>query len=124
MKHAVRNSHRSTGVGRLLDHHELERHQSEVAIDELHELHREFQCAKLFVNRKCIDVVDRSLTISGGAGYLSNNALSRLYRDVRAGPFMQPLSPNEAYEYIGQVALGIPPRLESTYRRLRAPIAR
>jgi alkylation response protein AidB-like acyl-CoA dehydrogenase len=99
-------------VGWLLDHHALERHPSEVAIDELHELHREFQCAKLVVNRKCIDVVDRSLTISGGAGYLSNNALSRLYRDVRAGPFMQPLSPNEAYEYIGQIALGIPPRLD------------
>lgn len=99
-------------VGRLLDHHVLERPPAEVALDELHELNREFQCAKLVVNRKCIDVVDRSLTISGGAGYLSNNVLSRLYRDVRAGPFMQPFSPNEAYEYIGQVALGLPPRLD------------
>jgi alkylation response protein AidB-like acyl-CoA dehydrogenase len=99
-------------VGRLLDHHVLERPPHEVALDELHELNREFQCAKLVVNRKCIDVVDRSLTISGGAGYLSNNVLSRLYRDVRAGPFMQPFSPNEAYEYIGQVALGLPPRLD------------
>jgi alkylation response protein AidB-like acyl-CoA dehydrogenase len=99
-------------VGRLLDHHVLERPPAEVALDELHELNQEFQCAKLVVNRKCIDVVDRSLTISGGAGYLSSNVLSRLYRDVRAGPFMQPLSPNEAYEYIGQIALGLPPRLE------------
>jgi alkylation response protein AidB-like acyl-CoA dehydrogenase len=99
-------------VGRLVDHHALERPPAEVALDELHELHREFQCAKLVVNRKCIDIVDRSLTISGGAGYLSSNVLSRLYRDVRAGPFMQPLSPNETYEYIGQVALGLPPRLE------------
>jgi hypothetical protein len=26
-----------------------------------------FQCAKTFVNRKAIDVVDRALTVSGGA---------------------------------------------------------
>jgi alkylation response protein AidB-like acyl-CoA dehydrogenase len=99
-------------VGRLVDHHALERPPAEVSIEELHELNREFQCAKLVVNRSCIDVVDRSLTTSGGAGYLSGSVLSRLYRDVRAGPFMQPFSPNEAYEYIGQVALGLTPRLD------------
>jgi alkylation response protein AidB-like acyl-CoA dehydrogenase len=81
-------------------------------LDAMHGFNRDFQCTKWVVNRKAIAVVDRALQLSGGSGYLSRSVLSRLYRDVRAGPFMQPFSPNEAFQYIGKVTLGLDPRIE------------
>jgi hypothetical protein len=69
------------------------------------------------VNRKAIEVVDRALQLSGGSGCLSRSRLSRLYRDGRAGPFMQPCSPNEAVHDLGKVTLGPDPRIEETRRR-------
>ena len=99
-------------VGRLIDEHLVRRRVGEVTLDDLHRLNKEFQCAKLVVNRKAIEVVDRALSVSGGAGYMTASPLSRLYRDVRAGPFMQPFSPVEVHEYIGKIALGIDPTLD------------
>lgn len=79
---------------------------------DMHELMVGFQATKLVANRNAIDVVDRALQLSGGSGYMSASPLSRLYRDVRAGPFMQGYSPNEAYDYIGKVSLGLDPSVE------------
>lgn len=70
----------------------------------------EAQAAKTFVHQSAIRIVDRAMTLSGGAGYMTKHPLSRLYRDVRAGPFMHPLAVNVAYEFIGQVTLGLEPR--------------
>jgi len=76
---------------------------------------KDTQSTKLVVNRKAVEVVDRCMTLSGGAGYLESNVLSRLYRDVRAGPLMQPFAVNKAYEFIGIVALGLDPSEEMIF---------
>jgi alkylation response protein AidB-like acyl-CoA dehydrogenase len=67
---------------------------------------------KYVVNRKAIDIVDKAMIVCGGAAYMSKHPLARLYRDVRAGPFMQPFSPYEAFEYIGKIALGLDPQID------------
>jgi alkylation response protein AidB-like acyl-CoA dehydrogenase len=91
----------------------VDRPVTSVSLDELHALMSAFQASKLVVQRAAIDVVDKALQVSGGAGYFSASPLARWYRDVRAGPFMQPLSANDAHEYIGRVSLGQPPVVES-----------
>lgn len=75
-------------------------------------LMKEHQCMKRIVERNAIAIVDRAMTVSGGAGFMTKHPLSRLYRDVRAGPFMQPFGAYEVLEYLGKVTLGIDPPLD------------
>ena len=69
----------------------------------------DYQAAKWIVNQGAIEIVNQAMDIAGGGAFMTRNPLARLYRDVRAGPFMQPYSPTESREYVGQVALGMPP---------------
>ena len=74
-----------------------------------HELMKDYQSAKWVVNRHAIEIVSQAMDLSGGGGFMARNPLSRLYRDVRAGPFMQPYSPIDARAYMGKVLLGALP---------------
>lgn len=64
------------------------------------------QAAKAFINEASVRLVDRALTMSGGAGFMNKHPLSRHYRDARAGAFMHPFGANVVYDYLGQVAAG------------------
>lgn len=95
----------------LVDEHYAANPTSQGSDEELTPLFAEVQAAKTFVNETATDVVDRALALSGGAGYMNGHPLGRAYRDVRAGAFMHPLGANRAYEYVGDVALGLTPSL-------------
>ena len=43
----------------------------------------EASCCKLFASEMCGRVADRCVQIHGGAGYVSDHAIERFYRDVR-----------------------------------------
>ncbi len=78
-------------------------------MEDAHRLMADYQAAKWTVNRGAISIVGKAMDLLGGAGYTNSHALARLYRDVRAGPFMQPFGPTELREYVGQVTLGMFP---------------
>lgn len=75
-------------------------------IEDAHRLMLDYQAAKWTVNRGAVAVVSQAMDLLGGSGYTNAHVLARLYRDVRAGPFMQPFGATELREYVGQVTLG------------------
>jgi alkylation response protein AidB-like acyl-CoA dehydrogenase len=98
-------------TGSLIDDYYADHPASDGRVEEITAIFTEVQTAKTFINEAAMRVVDRALALSGGAGYMAKHPLSRAYRDVRAGAFMHPLGANRAYEFIGQVALGLEPSL-------------
>ena len=96
-------------MGQITDDFLKKYKNQKIPIEQAHELLKDHQSMKWIVNRNAIDIVNKALDVVGGSGYLDKNTISRLYRDVRAGPFMQPYAPSEAREYIGKVVLGIYP---------------
>lgn len=95
----------------LIDQHYVANPAGDGTDEELTGLFAEAQATKAFVNDAATRVVDRALSLSGGAGYLNGSPLGRAYRDVRAGAFMHPLGANRAYDFVGQVELGLVPEL-------------
>lgn len=90
----------------------FERHSGEgpaATMEDAHHLMADYQAAKWTVNRGAISIVSKAMDLLGGSGYTNSHVLARLYRDVRAGPFMQPFGVTELREYVGQVTMGILP---------------
>ncbi|MDP9863653.1 MULTISPECIES: acyl-CoA dehydrogenase family protein [Streptosporangium] len=66
-----------------------------------------FQYAKMTVNELSMRVVNDCLTMVGGLSYSGDHPLARLYRDVRAGSFMQPYSYVDGVDYLSGQALDL-----------------
>lgn len=78
-------------------------------LDEVTPVFAEVQRAKAFINQAAVRIADRAIAMAGGSGYMAANALSRHYRDARAGAFMHPLGANVAIEFLGAHSLGLRP---------------
>ncbi|GAA2677206.1 amino sugar nitrososynthase RubN8 [Actinoplanes palleronii] len=98
---------RATASAALMNADELSPRQDMDADDRGRRMMTPFQCAKLMVNQLAAAVVDDCLTVVGGATYVAGHPLARLYRDVRAGRFMQPYTYVDGVDYLSAQALDL-----------------
>ena len=56
----------------------------------MREVHASLREMKLFCETTALDVVNRSMQLTSGSGYVATTPMARYYRDVRALPFMAP----------------------------------
>jgi alkylation response protein AidB-like acyl-CoA dehydrogenase len=81
-----------------------------------------FQCAKLTLNQLSETLVSHCLSVVGGAAYAASHPLARIYRDARAGWFMQPYTFVDVVDYLSARALNL--RRDNDYVSVRATNAR
>jgi alkylation response protein AidB-like acyl-CoA dehydrogenase len=77
------------------------------AVERGRQMMRPFQRVKLMVNQLGPAIVNDCLTLIGGASYTAAHPLARLYRDIRAGGFMNPYTYVDAVDFLSAQALGI-----------------
>lgn len=99
-------------TGGLIDDYFGGHHPEEATEQDLHQLMVDFQCTNVVVKRAAVAVVDKAMSAVGGSSYMASSSLARHWRDVRAGSFMQPFTPVEAYRYIASVVLGRDPAFD------------
>ena len=97
-------------AGRLIDEYHADFPGGDAPFADAQAVFGEVQAAKTHLNEAASRVTDRALALSGGAGFMAANPLSKAWRDARAGAFMHPLGANRVYDYLARTALGVEPR--------------
>jgi alkylation response protein AidB-like acyl-CoA dehydrogenase len=95
----------------LLDEQHRRHPAERLPREDLTAIFAEIQSAKAFIGDVAVRIVDRTLALSGGGGYMSASPLARAYRDVRATAFMHPLGANRGYLFLADIAAGRDPQL-------------
>ncbi|HLM16403.1 MAG TPA: acyl-CoA dehydrogenase family protein [Acidimicrobiia bacterium] len=98
-------------AGIVLDDHDEEFRGRRAGDDDILAVFGEAQAAKAVVSAAAMRIVDRSLLLSGGAGFRAGSALARAVGDVRALMFMNPLNTTRAATFLADLALGASPTL-------------
>ena len=98
-------------AGIVLDEHDEEFQGRRAGDDHVLAVFGEVQAAKAVVSAAAMRIVDRSLLLSGGAGFRAGSPLARAVGDVRALMFMNPLNTTRAATFLADLALGASPTL-------------